>query len=149
MAYIAQPDLVQNMTPEQRILVAGFYTKFDIGSGLAHKKILKVENLLYEGLTAGSEFTVYAATKLYLNLNMRFSHNDNSNSFLPGKVVFYDETGGNPLYTGWLNAPEYTSAIPEVDYIINPFEINNSWFSNIEVVNYTYVKFIGYRITLT
>jgi hypothetical protein len=149
MGYISQPDLVQNMTPEQRILVAGFYAKFDIGGGVAHKKILKVENFLYQGVTAGSEFVTYAATKLYLNLNMRFSHIDNSNSFLPGKVVFYDETGAIPLYTGWLNLPEYTTAIPEVDYCVNPFEVNNSWFSMIEVQNYTYIKFIGYRITLT
>ena len=49
MGYISQPDLVQNMTPEQRLFVAGFYAKFDIGSNVPNRKIKNVEELFYEG----------------------------------------------------------------------------------------------------
>ena len=33
-----------------------FYAKFDIGSGIANKKILNVEPIIFFGAVAGSEF---------------------------------------------------------------------------------------------
>ena len=70
MAYISQDELVQNMTPEQRILVMNFYSKFDIGSGVAHHKIVNVEPIAYIGAIIGSEFVVYSLEKLYICLSL-------------------------------------------------------------------------------
>lgn len=146
MGYIAQPDLVQNMTPEQRLLVAGFYTKFDVGSGVAHRKILNVEPLYYRGLIAGAEFLTYVVTKMYLCLDLQCSvlTADIDNVSL-GWVHLLDEA----------NAIEYTlendSSYFNVSakYMFGNVGIQNIDFAAIEVLKYTYMKFIGYTVTLT
>ena len=148
MGYISQPDLVQNMTPEQRILVSQFYTKFDIGSGVAHKKILNVEPLLYMGVIAGSEFLTYALTKMYLCLSLCFSHPEPETTDDP-TVNLYDETN-TLFFVLEHNSIAYTGAVL-VDHG-QTFEFTNCYFSYLTVsatVPYKAMKFIGYSITLT
>jgi hypothetical protein len=145
MGYIAQGDLIANMTPEQKILVQQFYAKFDIGGGVANRKILNVEPLFYDGLIAGSEFLSYAATKMYLCFQMKFSVlQANILGGVIGSIVMYDETDSIDFTLS--NASGFFNATERI--FINPICTINDDFSRIVSSNYTYMKFIGYRVTL-
>jgi hypothetical protein len=147
MGYISQPDLVQYLTPEQRILVSQFYSKFDIGSGVAHKKILNVEPLFYEGLIAGSEFVTYALTKLYLTYQIKFNGGIQF-SDTPCYSNVYDEN--NAVVFIISNQIDWWQNNTNVNrYNANDAVENNFYFSRLDVSVLTYMKFIGYRITLT
>jgi hypothetical protein len=143
MGYISQGDLVQNMTPEQRILVAGFYSKFDIGSGLPMKKIINVEPILLTGAMVG-EIITYADNKLYLCLELSVGWE----SLGAGALVnLLDEL--NAVYNTYYNLSAYWDVTAvTVKYVANKIDIKNTYFSRITALNYIWYKFIGYRITL-
>jgi hypothetical protein len=146
MAKIAVDNLIQNMTPEQRILVSQFYAKFDVIGGAAHRKILNVEPLYYRGVIAGQEFLTYANTKMYLCLELECS------------VLTADI---NNASLGWVHgldenvAVHFTLSNDESYFNVSSFYMFgnvrqlNIDFAAIEVLKYTYMKFLGYRITLS
>jgi len=146
MGYIAVNDLIQNMTPEQKILAQQFYSRFDIGSGVANKKIINVEPFFYMGTIVGSELTTYAATKLYLCLSAEFSY-AGVNVTSISKVELYNE--GNVLFNAARNiAPYWDATAAAVTYLLNNLKIENCYFGRIVGNNYAYVNFSGYRMTL-
>lgn len=147
MGYIKQDDLVQNMTPEQRILVQQFYARFDNApnAGL-NRKITNVETFYFLG-AIGGELTVYAATKLYLCLELEVVCSSGTVvGAAGGLIAFYNELN-NLFYTTNNNAVAYGVAY---SYLANPANEKNFWFSNLASPNgvLDYAKFIGYRITL-
>jgi hypothetical protein len=143
MPFIDQSDLVQNMTPEQRIFVSGFYSQFNNRSA-ANRQILNVDPLYYHGGTAGSEFLTYAATKLYLCLFLNFAGSI-------GGLLAYVQThneANTPSHVYTSTAMSYNTTTPIMVYIASSLNIQNVYFSRFINVNYTYMTFIGYRITL-
>jgi len=147
MGYISVDDLVQNMTPEQRILVAQFYAKFDIGSGVAHKKILNIELLFYQGVIAASEFTVYVANKLYLSLDLEFCGLFDVAYLGGGEIKLMNENNVESF-----RAINYLFLLDvATKYVtLNNISIPNMYFSRIDPGEILLeIKFIGYRITLT
>jgi hypothetical protein len=148
MGYIATENLVQNMTPEQRILVSQFYSKFDIDSNVAHKKILNVEPFFYLGIIATSEFATYAATKMYLCLESYFS-SDNDGVSVPSGSVIINDSGNSPVQRFISAGIVWDVTLIAESYLLNSIKVNNYYFSCLAGVNYISMKFIGYRITLT
>jgi hypothetical protein len=145
MPYLSRENLYRPATtPEQMNFIENFYNMFD--SGGAHKKILNVEPLYYLGTIAGSEFLTYAATKLYLALNIG----------LEGAIIALNQTAlslndeNNNLSFNIRNLTEaYATSTEGIFYVANNFDISNLYFSRIlNVVNYVNIKFNGYRITL-
>jgi hypothetical protein len=145
MGYIKVDDLIANMTPEQKILVQQFYARFDVGSGIANRKILNVEPLYYDGLIAGSEFETYAATKMYISL--QFAGGilaANISGAVTAYISFYDEANAISFSLNNLANAFNVASI----YVVNNVFNRNDDFSRIVTAGYTYMKFLGYRVTL-
>jgi hypothetical protein len=146
MGYTKLENLIAQMSPEQQILVSQFYAKFDVGSGTAHRKILNVEPLYYRGVIAGQEFLTYALTKMYISLELECSvlTGDIDNVSI-GWIHGLDE--GNAIHFSVSNNTGYYGVAAH--YMFGNVIIKNIDFAAIEVLKYTYMKFLGYRITLT
>jgi len=99
--------------------------------------------LIFEGVTAGSEFLTYAATKLYMALEfsgytagttaqmyVQFNNNADVMKFIAGNNVAY-----------WNNGTAVVAYGPNV------LQLKNIWFSRIIVSNVAQIKFIGYKLT--
>jgi hypothetical protein len=144
MGYIKLENLVGTMTVEQQILCSHFYQMFDNNSA-AHKKIVNVEPLYYDGLIAGSEFLTYSVNKMYICFSFFASVlAANIEGAAVGVINFHDETDTIDLSihenAGFFNATE--------KFIINSIAYGNDDFSRLDNTVYTYMKFIGYRFTL-
>ena len=136
-----------NLTIEQKNFVDRFYSQFDFapaGSGLL-RHIANVEPVLYEGAIFGSEFQTFAVTKLYLCFSILCSCNAVA-GIVSGNVNFRD--GGVILIYVTNQSICYDSIAPAINYAKNNYEIKNLWFSHLNNIQYTDIKFIGYRITL-
>jgi hypothetical protein len=143
MPRIEQADLIQEMTPEQRILISQFYTNFDNRSA-ANRRIINVEPIFYQGVSAGTEFLTYAATKLYIYLSMSLG---SANAVARPNIVLYNEAnavfGGVSASCGIWNGTTLAT-----EYIPITLESQNGYFSRIVVTGLVAFKFIGYRFTL-
>ena len=146
MGYIAVGELVADMTPEQKIMVQQFYSKFDIGGGIANKKIVNVEPLFFDNLIAGSEFETYAATKMYIALSLYINDSFGATT-TTAQIFFYDFT--NTVNMSSFNAaPVWDTTAALMKYIQLLTSYNNIYFARFTVTLYRYMRFIGYRITL-
>ncbi len=131
----------------QKDFIEQFYAEFNYaaaGSGL-NRHFARVEPLLYQGVIGG-EFIVYANTKLYLCFSFHGSYSGVA-GIVGGVIRFEDEGNLAQLYNE-NQSIAYDSVAPAINYIQNNIEIKNFWFSRIMLVQYDYMKFIGYRITL-
>jgi len=129
---------------EQKILTDEFLKRFDQDNGGAFD-IIGFEPLLYEGVIAASEFTVYNANKLYLCFD--FLVGCSVVAAAPfGLVTFYDEGNAINLYSQ-NNSIAYQAVAAVIWYNRNNIHIQNLYFSRIVAAQYDYLKFIGYRIT--
>jgi hypothetical protein len=148
MGYISQDELVQNMTPEQRILVSNFYSRFDIGSGVPHHKITNVEPFAYMGAIIGSEFVVYSLEKLYLCLSLIVDSSGVANAVVP-QLTLQDELNNSFFILS--NVNNTVNATGVWFNIANTLEVTNKWFSCfVTTVGASYIncRFIGYRMTI-
>jgi len=127
-----------NLDIEQQKFTADFYRLFG-------HRITNVEPVLYQGVYVGSEFSVYAGTKLYLCFDLIVSY-DNVATNVRGTIYFHNELNVIFIYTRNLNLA-WDSVGVQVFHQINDFNIKNIWFSRFTTVRYNYLKFIGYRIT--
>lgn len=144
MAYIPVDSLVADMSPAQKIMVQQFYAKFDSRSA-ANRKILNVENLYYDGIIAGSEFETYAATKMYICLEMAIGVlAANISGAATAYVSIFDETNTIEMSLNNLATAFSAASI----YVINTLWHTNDNFARLATVGYTYLKFTGYRVTL-
>jgi len=137
-----------NLSIEQKDFVNRFYAAFDYaaaGSGL-NRHIANIEPLLFEGAIGGSEFVVYAATKLYLCFSLVTSF-DNIASIINDYIVYYNENNVVMLYSQ-NQSITYDSVAPAIFYATNTLDKKNLWFSRFLNNKSNYMKFIGYRITL-
>lgn len=146
MARIELSQLIAEMTPEQKIFVQWFYSQFDNGSA-ANRRILNIEPFFYQGIQAGSELLVYAANKLYICFE--FDAKEISGTGLAGAALisFYDAANAAFYYYNHTFA-YYDTAIPAVRYIPTDWINKNFYFSRLALLNYDYLRFVGYRVTL-
>ena len=141
-------DLINTMTPEQVILTSWFYGQFDYGGGVANRRILNVEPFAFSGAIAGSEFLTYAATKLYLCFEFNVMSPTVSSVANTFNVALHDQNNTISGYVG--NNPVYYTGAVVNNGCVSPWAVSNLYFSRIDPTGsgYTYMKFIGYRITL-
>ena len=143
MPYQRLEDILRpTTTPEQANFLNWFYSYFNIGGNVAHRTILNVEPLFYEGVIAGTEFLVYSATKLYVVLQTVFSAAASSDAIVQGIRVYNNL---NVLSAGWTNCTAGTGIPPNV---LEDVKNENYYFSRFDAGDYLYVLFNGYRITL-
>lgn len=145
MAYIPIDSLVADMTPAQKILMQQFYAKFDSRSAV-NRKIANIEPLYYDGVIAGSEFETYAPTKMYICLEFCAGVlAANISGAVTAYISFYDEANTISYSLNNLNNAYSAASI----YVINNVKNSNDDFARLVGTNYTYMKFIGYRATLS
>ena len=133
-----------SLTIEQKILVDEFLMRFDQDNGGAFD-IIGFEPLLYEGTIAGSEFLVYDANKLYLCFDIYCSYGGAADA-AAAWIRFDDEGNAVNLYS--MNSSiAYEAVAAAIWYQKNYINVKNLYFSRIVPQQYTYMKFIGYRIT--
>ena len=104
--------------------------------------ITLIEELFYQGVIAASEFTVYAATKLYFPLNISFNSSYASVAAHPYCRLF-NEANALFFIMGHVNMVFNGAA----GHSNSCDEYYNYYFSRIEVSQISYMKFIGYRLT--
>jgi hypothetical protein len=148
MPYLRLEDILRpTTTPEQANFINWFYSYFNIGGKVAHRTILNVEPLFYQGVIAGTEFLVYSTTKLYLSLNTEFAgqlYNVYSGS---GEMQLYNENNVASFRSDNYLMQYVNAGLELATY--NNSVLLNSYYSRIDPgVLVTYMKFNGYRITL-
>lgn len=151
MPYISNQELLgglPNCTPEFKLLINWFYATFDNHS-VANRTITNVEPFYYQGVTGGSEFVTYAATKLYIVHNVIFSTTAaNIPNTTPNSITLYD--AGNAINSLLHNYASYWNGTTNaVNYSHNNVVCNDIYFSRVTTGQYSYMIFNGYRITLT
>jgi hypothetical protein len=146
MARIELSQLIAEMTVEQKIFVQWFYSQFDNGSA-ANRRIVNVEPIFYQGVPAGSEFLVYAATKLYICLEYQASSNQGAGEAAVNSSSFYDAANAVNFIYAPLTA-YYDGGVPGVRYLPFTASIRNIYFSRVAVALFDYIYFNGYRVTL-
>jgi hypothetical protein len=148
MPYLRLEDILRpTTTPEQANFINWFYPYFNISGKVAHRTILNVEPLFYQGVIAGTEFLVYSTTKLYLSLNTEFAgqlYNVYSGS---GEMQLYNENNVASFRSDNYLMQYVNAGLELATY--NNSVLLNSYYSRIDPgVLVTYMKFNGYRITL-
>jgi len=131
---------------KQELLINQFCDRFNYDSPGANLHIANYEQLFYQGIIAGSEFLTYAATKLYLCFDFEVSYSTVA-SANHSVIYFYDEANVLSLY-GQNNSICYEAVAAAIWYGKNNVNIKNFYFSRLNVAQFNYMKFIGYRITL-
>lgn len=144
MGYIGIDNLIADMTPEQKIMMVDFYSKFNNRSAI-NKQIVNIEPLYYHNVSVGSEFLTYAATKMYICLKISGLQVNTINA-ADVSIVLYDENNATNGFVANAN-PIWDTVALAAKYSNNNSFLENFYFSRL-VTFVTYVKFIGYRITL-
>ena len=148
MPYLRQEDILRpTTTPEQANFINWFYSYFNIGGKVAHRTILNVEPLFYQGVIAGTEFLVYSTTKLYLSLNTEFAGQLYNVYLGSGEMQLYNENNVASFRSDNYLMQYVNAGLELATY--NNSVLLNSYYSRIDPgVLVTYMKFNGYRITL-
>ena len=148
MPYLRQEDILRpTTTPEQANFINWFYSYFNIGGKVAHRTIINVEPLFYQGVIAGTEFLVYSTTKLYLSLNTEFAGQLYNVYLGSGEMQLYNENNVASFRSDNYLMQYVNAGLELATY--NNSVLLNSYYSRIDPgVLVTYIKFNGYRITL-
>ena len=148
MPYLRLEDILRpTTTPEQANFINWFYSYFNIGGKVAHRTILNVEPLFYQGVIAGTEFLVYSTTKLYLSLNTEFAGQLYNVYLGSGEMQLYNENNVASFRSDNYLMQYVNAGLELATY--NNSVLLNSYYSRIDPgVLVTYMKFNGYRITL-
>jgi hypothetical protein len=148
MPFLRQEDILRpTTTPEQANFINWFYSYFNIGGKVAHRTILNVEPLFYQGVIAGTEFLVYSTTKLYLSLNTEFAGQLYNVYLGSGEMQLYNENNVASFRSDNYLMQYVNAGLELATY--NNSVLLNSYYSRIDPgVLVTYMKFNGYRITL-
>lgn len=145
MPFIAEQYLIRpTSSPDQINFITWFYSFFNSKSTV-NKSIKNVEPLFYQGLIAGSEFLVYAATKLYICYN--FYNGRSGVNVTLSEITFYDETD-SAIFNQTNSAIFWDATAIAAKYLANTGQLNNYYFSRFAVTNIGNIIFNGYRITL-
>jgi len=127
-----------NALPETRLLWDYLKATFTITA---------IVPLYFQNAIVGSEFLTYAATKLYMALEIEFTFGGATGSF-PGFVSFYNQLNLTSDY-GANNSPYWDATAAVVKQDINTLIRRNLYFSRFINTIYPYLKFIGYRLTIS
>ena len=105
-----------------------------------------VQQFSYMGAIAGSEFLTYSANKLYLALELWMGHGNISvNQFVH---TLYDQTN-TVSYIDSACMPYYDGTAAAVRYMPISSKLDNVWFSRVATTGlYSYMKFLGYKLTM-
>ena len=147
MPFISDEDLLRglpNCSPEFKLLTKWFYQTFNNRSA-ANREIINVEPIYYQGAVAGSEFTVYAATKLYL-VHYVATTVAQGGVVVPG-IQLFDEADAAIGTIG--NCASYFDTVAVAQRsVANTLNLAPIYFSRLVGQGITGIIFIGYRITL-
>jgi hypothetical protein len=127
----------KNATPEQKNL-------WKIAS--AKIAYTTITPLYFFGFQVGSEFLTYNAGKLYIALSLAFD-DDAGLATSGGMATLYDEAN-SPRNDVFNVIPIYVPAALAIQYINNYVECHNVWFSRLQITNYDYMQFNGYRLNV-
>jgi hypothetical protein len=141
LQYLIKPTI----SPEQEIFLNHFFVQFDNRSAV-NRHIANVEPLYFSGVIAGTEFLVYAATKLYICLNMLACY-PGVPLVNPAYIITYDAVNATMLYLRE-NVTYWDTTAANVKYAPNDLVRKNLYFSRITAQSYERIIFNGYRITL-
>jgi len=135
---------------EQKVFAQTFYNQFNWDSPGSNHHIFNVEPIIYQGVIAGSDFHAgfYAADKLFFCWSLVVSYDANALIAASPRVRFYDELGVINFYGQNINMT-YDSALVSFFKQINTVYFDNLWFSCYDTLQYNYMKFVGYKITLS
>jgi len=127
----------QNFTPQQRLL-------WNYASSLiAYNTITP---LYYQGAIAGSEFLIYAATKLYIALDVKFGGGTYGIGVIPSITTSDEADGVNGYFTNV--SAFYDSVLPDYIFAGKTLVVNNIFFSRFAAFDYTHMVFNGYRLSI-
>jgi hypothetical protein len=131
-------EIIKAATPECRILWNHIFQ-------LCGERT-SISQLFFQNTIPGTEFETFRAGRLYLGLEVEFSYPPRGGLANPmSGVIFYDENDVESFY-GEINSP----VIDSMDAIWDNFSnylTRNIYFSRVEPIAYTYMRFCGYRIT--
>lgn len=100
--------------------------------------------LSYQGVFAGSEFSVYNAAKLYLALELNSAHSTVGG---PGFCWLYDMA--NVINFCIESGSSHYDVVGSIAvYQQNTFVLKNVWFSRLSVQTRDLITFNGYRLTI-
>lgn len=102
-----------------------------------------IQQLYYAGPI--TRFTNYVARTIYLALEIDFSYNVASAVVTPDRIIIYDELNNAINYLHCAN-PVYNGTSAALNYSAYNAIHSNLMFSRVAVINFTNVKFIGYKI---
>jgi hypothetical protein len=129
----------RHATPEQKNLWRAASIILPIPPG----DVQTITPIYYQGVVAGSEFLTYAATKLYIALEMEFGYFAQAAS--QGIVNFYNEVDAIDFIAS--NSAGFWDGAA-VAYAGNLLVLKNHYFSRIVTVRYLNMKFSGYRLDI-
>lgn len=146
MARIEKEDLIQSLkaaSAQNIVFINWFYQTFDRRSAGGNLRINNVEALYYQGAIGGSEFETYAATKLYMVLQIQIMYGV-LNAAVP--YIQFNDAANASSFTVFNAGVVYNAAV--INYIGNLFSLENFYFSRMIPTGYSRMIFNGYRITL-
>lgn len=100
------------------------------------------EKIVYCGAITGSEFETYAATKIYIAKILRFDRRDTS--AVDAYITLYNEA--NAAMFRYINIIPYWDG--NYKMVGNTIQTETVYFSRLVNAIYTYMYFIGYRLTI-
>jgi len=131
--------------PERINLLRWFYSQFDYAAPGINRNIINVEPLVYYGATAGTEFLVYAATKLYIGYEYAFA---NAIAQVAIPYIYFYDAGNVAMFYYVFHMPYWDATAAAARFLCQSPYQKNVWFSRLAAGGYSYMKFNGYRITL-
>jgi hypothetical protein len=135
-----------NIEPETIVLLNWFYATFDNVPVGTNRRITNVEFVHSMLILAGSEFATYAATKLYVALNLYISGSETTNAAL-SSIRVYNEANALAFSGFANNVVHYTGAVQVANF--NSYLVKNIYFSRLQAVTFSpYLIFTGFRFTL-
>lgn len=130
-------DIFKAATPEQKILWNYIFLRW--GERIA------ISQVYFTGVFAGTEFSVYAANKLYVALQMEVTYGSVNGTPAGTGINVYNEA--NALFYNVFNNSSYwdVTAAAQRNSALTVYN-KNIYFSRLSLSSGTYLKFIGYRI---
>lgn len=103
--------------------------------------------MYYQGAIGGSEFLTYAATKLYIALEVEFSSTHIPPTSSTPLITLRDEGDAIDFYVASSDF-EFKPTDSTLAYYLKAFQLKNVYFSRIETTLFTVMRFNGYKLTI-
>jgi len=129
-------DLLKSASPEFRLLWQ--QTRLLTGENAS------VQQLVYCGLIAGTEFLTYDANKYYLALQLGF--NASTTGVSQGYVSLYNRTNTLISYNG-NNSAVWNTTSAAINFLVNDINLKNVGFSRLLASGYAGINFIGFKFS--